>query len=349
MSDPRELASQLRAADGSMTEGPWVADANIYGPGTRVCCRTGALPKGDKIADVCQSTCGLSRDQSMGNSVGIALLRNLAPSVADALESQAAEIERLRGELLDAYTSLRALSSAGGRDMPALQDLIDVRGYANSRANAAQQALGERRKGEFYPCKPDIFAVTYTPPRCPCGDSITNGGECVNCVATRESEARGMRARIAELERERDDVTEKGIALALDRIKAMAERDAALQALDAERRAREEAEAQLEWERVRLAACGVAALANTDKAVQGRIGCDNPYWSASYGNVCDAVDREMALRAEVETLTKAREEAETRLAEHSPDCAMLDRNPDGIKKPCDCNSDESRGKTRGND
>lgn len=61
--------------------------------------------------------------------------------------------------------------------------------------------------------------------------------------------------------------------------------------------------AELETERTRLAACGVAAMANTPSTVAQRITRDNPYWSASYGDVCAAVDREMALRAEVARLT----------------------------------------------
>lgn len=54
--------------------------------------------------------------------------------------------------------------------------------------------------------------------------------------------------------------------------------------------------AELELERMRLAACGVAALANTPTTVAQRISRDHPYWSASYGDVCAAVDREMAYR-----------------------------------------------------
>jgi hypothetical protein len=51
--------------------------------------------------------------------------------------------------------------------------------------------------------------------------------------------------------------------------------------------------------RLQLAACGVAALGNTEKAVAERINKGNPYWSASYGDVCGAVDREMQYRAEM--------------------------------------------------
>lgn len=68
-------------------------------------------------------------------------------------------------------------------------------------------------------------------------------------------------------------------------------------------------DAELERERMRLAACGVAALANTSKIVADRIDKTNPYWSASYGAVCDAVDREMSLRAEVTRLRGLVEDA----------------------------------------
>jgi len=62
-----------------------------------------------------------------------------------------------------------------------------------------------------------------------------------------------------------------------------------------------EARAELEVERMRLAACGVAAMANTkESAEKVRISDSNPYWSASYYDVCSAIDREMILREERE-------------------------------------------------
>ena len=62
--------------------------------------------------------------------------------------------------------------------------------------------------------------------------------------------------------------------------------------------------AEVETERLRLAACGVAAMQNTVSSITQRLTRDNPYWSASYGDVCGAVDREMTLRAEIERLTE---------------------------------------------
>ena len=61
---------------------------------------------------------------------------------------------------------------------------------------------------------------------------------------------------------------------------------------------------ELEVERMRLSACGVAALENTAESAAKRIGPDNPYYSASYSDVCRAVDREMALRAERDALAR---------------------------------------------
>lgn len=64
----------------------------------------------------------------------------------------------------------------------------------------------------------------------------------------------------------------------------------------------EKARGELETERMKLAGCGVAAMCNTESTAAQRIDRDNPYWSASYGDVCAAVDREMKLRTELEAL-----------------------------------------------
>lgn len=62
--------------------------------------------------------------------------------------------------------------------------------------------------------------------------------------------------------------------------------------------------AELEHERVRLAGCGVAALSNTPATIATRAKPGDYGWSASYGDVCAAVDREMKLRAERDQLRK---------------------------------------------
>jgi len=64
----------------------------------------------------------------------------------------------------------------------------------------------------------------------------------------------------------------------------------------------ENAELREEQLRMQLAACGVAAMQNTEDSKAERL---EPYscgWSASYGDVCRAVDREVALRDQVEQL-----------------------------------------------
>jgi len=67
---------------------------------------------------------------------------------------------------------------------------------------------------------------------------------------------------------------------------------------------RDQLRAELETERMRLAACGVIATSNTpESAVANRVMLPE-FWSASAQDVASAVDREMALRAEVERLRK---------------------------------------------
>ena len=69
---------------------------------------------------------------------------------------------------------------------------------------------------------------------------------------------------------------------------------------------RDQLRKELEHEQIRLAACGVAAMANLDGGDPDRLAPDHPSYSASYGDVCRAVDREVALRKELEA-TKKRE------------------------------------------
>lgn len=62
---------------------------------------------------------------------------------------------------------------------------------------------------------------------------------------------------------------------------------------------------ELERERMRLVACGVAAMQNTDDSRKERITRDNEYCSQSYIDVCTAVDREIAIREKLARLVKA--------------------------------------------
>ncbi len=65
-----------------------------------------------------------------------------------------------------------------------------------------------------------------------------------------------------------------------------------------------ELEAELATERMRLFACGVIALANTPESAANARDMHPDYMSGSAQDVMAAVDREMALRAEVERLRK---------------------------------------------
>ena len=57
--------------------------------------------------------------------------------------------------------------------------------------------------------------------------------------------------------------------------------------------------------RMQLAACGVAALSNTpESAAKNRLAPENKYYSASYQDVCRAVDSEMKLREKLEAAEK---------------------------------------------
>ena len=80
-----------------------------------------------------------------------------------------------------------------------------------------------------------------------------------------------------------------------------ASREAALMAkLEAAEKEREELRADLETERMRLAACGVVAFANTpDSAKQARE-MRPEYWSASCGDVARMVDENIKLRAMIQ-------------------------------------------------
>ena len=66
-----------------------------------------------------------------------------------------------------------------------------------------------------------------------------------------------------------------------------------------------ELETELETERMKLVACGVAALSNTrDSFEEQGLPFDSPYWSASYKDVRRAVRREMEHRENLESSIK---------------------------------------------
>lgn len=61
-----------------------------------------------------------------------------------------------------------------------------------------------------------------------------------------------------------------------------------------------EKEKELEKLRMQLASCSQAAFNNGETTLEMRLKKDSVGWSASYQDVCDAVDREIALRKEHE-------------------------------------------------
>jgi hypothetical protein len=66
-----------------------------------------------------------------------------------------------------------------------------------------------------------------------------------------------------------------------------------------------ELQTALETERMRLAACGVAAMMNTRDCAKKRIHRNSPYWSESYADVCRAIDSQMDLREAEQRLSQA--------------------------------------------
>lgn len=64
----------------------------------------------------------------------------------------------------------------------------------------------------------------------------------------------------------------------------------------------EKSEDLKELHRMQLVACSTAALANTDKSKELRIGKENDYWTPAYQDVCDAVDREIRYREALEEI-----------------------------------------------
>lgn len=64
----------------------------------------------------------------------------------------------------------------------------------------------------------------------------------------------------------------------------------------------DELTAELEQCRVQLAGCGVAAMQNTESSKAERAKQGDYGWSGSYRDVCNAVDREIAYRKQIDVL-----------------------------------------------
>lgn len=66
---------------------------------------------------------------------------------------------------------------------------------------------------------------------------------------------------------------------------------------------------ELDFERLRLASCGVVAMQNTKDSRKDRIAPDHRCYSSSYGDVCRAVDAEIDLRQQRDELLASLKEA----------------------------------------
>src|SRR5690606_35153361 len=80
--------------------------------------------------------------------------------------------------------------------------------------------------------------------------------------------------------------------------------DSALRVAEGWERKCDELRAELETERMRLAACGVVALANTPDSVKQALEMLPEYWSASCGDVARMVDENIKLRARIEEMER---------------------------------------------
>ena len=89
---------------------------------------------------------------------------------------------------------------------------------------------------------------------------------------------------------------------------------------------------ELERERMRLAGISAIALANTPESAAIARQCHVDYVSASMRDVCDAVDREMALRERVAALERDANERES--CEGCDSFDPLSGYTDGPDSPC---------------
>jgi hypothetical protein len=92
---PLDRAREIIELRAKATQGWLVADTNIYGTGKYVCCERGAIPIGDRVAEVLESHAGLDSNQAMANAIFFAHAANHAADVAQAL----IDAERRNAEL----------------------------------------------------------------------------------------------------------------------------------------------------------------------------------------------------------------------------------------------------------
>jgi len=156
------------------------------------------------------------------------------------------------------------------------------------------------------PTNPDsevaIHFIRQTDGRFECADPFATTGHYVE-VQT-----------VAKMEAERDEYKQAATAWTALRlngyIAAWEQQKKRADTLTADLAAKD---AEIKILRMQLAGCGAAALANTHESAAHRLTRDNPYWSASYGDVCRAVDREIELREALDRPVIANAVAESQL------------------------------------
>lgn len=102
-----------------------------------------------------------------------------------------------------------------------------------------------------------------------------------------------------------------------------------------------EKEREIEKLRIQLAACGVAAQSNTEQSIKdNRITRENECWSASYEDVCIAVDREIEyrtdyykLKSQLSEISKALEESKKEVEYWKLNYEEMVRRLNDVHKP----------------
>ena len=111
---PLEAAQAIIDARARATAGHFVADANVYGTGKYVCCERGAIPKGDRIAEILESLAGLDSNQAMANAIFFALSANHAAAVAQAYIDAEVKIAAIR----EAFAQWESVRTSRDTDTP---------------------------------------------------------------------------------------------------------------------------------------------------------------------------------------------------------------------------------------
>jgi hypothetical protein len=115
---PLDRARELIELRARATQGHFVADANIYGTGKYICCERGAVPIGDRIAEVLEARAGLDSNQAMANAIMLAHAANHGVEVAQAY----IDAEKRVAELVEERDYWRTIAQEGVGGLP-LEDV----------------------------------------------------------------------------------------------------------------------------------------------------------------------------------------------------------------------------------